>query len=211
MSFNIDKFLNDGFLILQGYYEVTTEQLELSDSLMTDYEYKIGRRHVNNDPNALPVQLRKLVVNEEISSFFNSLGSSAINCRDIMITNEYKSDVMERNKWLHFDRWRSYKAMVYLTDVGEDSGPFCAAPKTHKKGAQLRRSSYQMRYEDRPNRIELDYPELYQEPTKLIGCAGTLILFDSDVFHLGGKIKKGHERIIIRSHWYSNGFWRERS
>ena len=68
-----------------------------------------------------------------------------------------------------------------------------------------------MRYENRPNRIELDYPELYQEPLGLIGTSGTLILFDSDIFHLGGKIEKDHERTLIRSHWYSTKNWRENS
>ena len=49
------------------------------------------------------------------------------------------------------------------------------------------------------NRLELDYPQLY-EPNKLIpveGKAGTLIVFDSDIFHQGGKINiKDKERIV---------------
>ena len=209
MGFDVDKFLNDGYLILEGYYEITTEQLELSDSLMTDYEYKIGRRHVNNNPSTLPLPLRKLVVNKEISSFFNSLESSTIACRDIMITNEYKSDVMERNRWLHFDRWRSYKAMVYLSDVGGNSGPFSVVPGTHRLGAKLRRASSNKPYVHRKNRIELDYPEYLEKPVKLCGSSGTLILFDSDIFHQGGGVTPDHQRTLIRSHWYKAGAWRE--
>ena len=35
------------------------------------------------------------------------------------------------------------------------------------------------------------------------GKAGTLIVFDSDIFHQGGKInKKGAERIVLRMHNY---------
>ena len=60
-------------------------------------------------------------------------------------------------------------------------------------------------FKDVKNRIELDYPELYDE-SKLIpveGKAGTLIVFDSDLFHQGGKInKKGAERIVLRMHNY---------
>ena len=60
-------------------------------------------------------------------------------------------------------------------------------------------------FKDVKNLIELDYPELYDE-SKLIpveGKAGTLIVFDSDLFHQGGKInKKGAERIVIRMHNY---------
>lgn len=55
------------------------------------------------------------------------------------------------------------------------------------------------------NRLELDYPQLY-EPNKLVpveGKAGTLIVFDSDIFHQGGKINiKDKERIVLRSHNY---------
>lgn len=209
--FKKDNFEKNGFIIIPKFYTISDQILQSADNLMNDYQYKIGRRHVCKSIGNLPIELKEIIYNKQILNFFNSLDKESILCKDVMITHEFKHDFMERNKWLHFDRWRSYKAMVYLTDVGEDDGPFCVVPKTHKKGAQLRRSSCQMRYEDRPNRIEIDYPELYQEPTKLIGCAGTLILFDSDVFHLGGKIKKGHERSVIRSHWYSNGFWRERS
>ena len=209
MKFDKDKFLTEGYLVLEGYYEITAEQLELSDSLMTDYEYKIGRRYVNNDPNTLPVELRKLVMNKKICSFFNSLGGNQITCRDIMVTNEYKSDVMERNNWLHFDRWRSYKAMVYLSDVESSSGPFSVVPETHHLGAKLRRSSSNKPYVHRKNRIELDYPEYLQEPLKLCGPSGTLILFDSDVFHEGGKVTPNHQRTLIRSHWYKDRNWQE--
>jgi len=128
-----------------------------------------------------------------------------------MITHEFKSDQKARNNWLHFDRWRSYKAMVYLTDVAENDGPFSVIPRTHTVGASLRRLTIDQRYENRLNRIELDYPDLYKEPTKILGLAGTLILFDSDIFHEGGKIQKNHQRKLIRSHWYSNQTWRERS
>lgn len=55
------------------------------------------------------------------------------------------------------------------------------------------------------NRIEIDYPELY-DSSKLIpveGKVGTLIVFDSDIFHLGGLIeKKGLERLVLRMHSY---------
>jgi hypothetical protein len=59
--------------------------------------------------------------------------------------------------------------------------------------------------------IKLDYPELYKEPTPIFGAPGTLILFDTDIFHLGGKVSTGKERKLIRSHWYPNFEWRVRS
>lgn len=211
-KFNREKFIEDGFLVLDNFYDIEECHLQTANEIMSDYNYKIGRRHVCNNPSKFNNNLREVVLDDRIYNFFNSLEEREnILCRDIMLTNEFKHDIMERNKWLHFDRWRSYKAMVYLSDVTTSDGPFSVVRGSHKKGAELRRSFSHMRYENRPNRIELDYPELYQEPLKLIGTSGTLILFDSDIFHLGGKIEKDHERTLIRSHWYSTKNWRENS
>ena len=211
MGFDKDKFLKDGFIFLENYYEITPKHIELSNHLMKDYNYKIGRRYVCNSPDTLPILLKNIIMNKEISSFFNSLEEDNLSCRDVMLTHEFKHDIMERNKWLHFDRWRSYKAMVYLTDVDYKDGPFSVVPRTHSKGKKLRREFANLRYENRPNRIKLDYPDLFEDPVALTGGAGTLILFDSDIFHLGGDVKEGHNRKLIRSHWYSDKLWRERS
>ena len=58
-------------------------------------------------------------------------------------------------------------------------------------------------YEDKKNRIFLDYPELdYTEEdiVPVLGGAGDLIIFDTDVFHMGGVVKEGFERLLIRGH-----------
>lgn len=206
-----EKFLREGYLVFPSIYDITEQTLKDANRLLKDPAYKIGMRHVNSDITKLPKTLQALVYNKEISQFFSSLEKEQMLCRDTMITHEFKNDQKERNNWLHFDRRRSYKAMVYLTDVTEKDGPFSVVPRTHTIAAPLRRATINKSYQDRPNRIKLDYPELYQEPTKILGPAGTLILFDSDIFHEGGKIQKGHQRKLIRSHWYSTQKWRERS
>ena len=99
--------------------------------------------------------------------------------------------------------------MVYLTDVEKGCGAFSVVPESHHVGAKLRRSSNKLPYSIRPNRVKLDFPEFYTEPIQIYGPPGTLILFDSDIFHLGGKIEENKERILIRSHWYTNRKWQE--
>ena len=133
--------------------------------------------------------------------------------RDVCITNEIKSDKITRNNYLHFDRLRSLKMLVYLSNVCENSGPFVVCPDSHKKGSSLRRRFNSLsEYKDKKNRIKIDYPELkYNPEIPIIGPAGTTILFDSDVFHMGGNIKKGFSRTVIRSHWYKNYIWRVNS
>ena len=125
-----------------------------------------------------------------------------------MITHDFLNK-FEINQHLHFDRWRSLKAMVYLTDVGEGDGPFSVVPGSHKKGAELRRSYRSLPYGIRPNRVKLDFPEDYEKPVSIHGSAGTLILFDSDIFRSGGDILEGRERKLIRSHWYYSRKWQE--
>lgn len=202
-----NHFLENGYAVLPGYYNVKETHTDLADHLMKDYAYKIGRRYVSNQIQSVPEPLRALIYSQELEQFFNSFYSERLLCRDIMITNEIYHNKMERNNWLHFDRWKSLKAMVYLTDVCEQSGPFCVVPKTAKLGGKLRRSSKELRYEDRPNRMEIDFPNLYTEPSPIFGSKGTLILFDSDIFHSGGNINKGNTRMLIRSHWYANRDW----
>ena len=208
MKFDKNIFLTEGFLVYPNYYSRTDQIIEEADKLLNDSNYKFGMKHVNNDINELPKCLQRLVYTKEVSEFFSSLEKN-IKCRDTMITHEFKSNQQERNGWLHFDRWRSFKALVYLTDVTENDGPFSVVPRTQDIGKKLRRSSVNQAYVDRPNRIKLDYPNFYKEPIKIIDAAGTLILFDTDVFHEGGKVKKDHQRKLIRSHWYPSNSWRE--
>lgn len=144
----------------------------------------------------------------------------------IYSTHDYKFDGnIGRNGYLHFDRNASLKYFLYLNDVTEKNGAFFIQPNSHKLGRELRIKAWDKRiptpndsiikklflkffgkpFEGVKNRLEIDYPELYDE-SKLIpveGKAGTLIVFDSDLFHQGGKInKKGAERIVLRMHNY---------
>ena len=112
-----------------------------------------------------------------------------------------------------------------MNDVTKENGAFFIQPNSHKLGKELREKAwgkfiptpndnflkkvllklFGKHFSVVKNRLELDYPELY-DYSKLIpveGKAGTLIVFDSDVFHQGGKInKEGEERIVLRMHNY---------
>lgn len=147
-------------------------------------------------------------------------------CDSIYSTHDYKFDGnIARNGYLHFDRNSSLKFFIYLDDVNKENGAFFIQPNSHKLGKELREKAwgkmipkpndnllkkvvkklFGKNFSVVKNRIELDYPELY-DSSKLIpveGKAGTLIVFDSDIFHLGGLIeKKGLERLVLRMHSY---------
>lgn len=208
MTFEKDKFLKDGFIVLPKFYKITPEHVSVANKIMVDNSYKAGKRYLTHNISHIPHQLRNLIFSKQISDFFGLIEKRTIFCKDIMLTYDFKN-IKERNQWLHFDRWRSLKAMVYLTDVDASSGPFSIVPESQKEGAELRRKFNNLPYEKRPNRIEIDFPDLYIEPQKILGKAGTLILFDSDTFHKGGDISKNKERKLIRSHWYIDRRWQE--
>jgi len=144
----------------------------------------------------------------------------------IYSTHDYKFDGhIGRNGYLLFDRNASLKYFLYLNDVTKENGAFFIQPNSHKLGKELREKAwgklvptpadgltkkirhklFGTSFKNVKNRIELDYSALYDE-NKLVpveGKAGTLIVFDSDIFHQGGKInKKRAKRIVLRMHNY---------
>ena len=73
-------------------------------------------------------------------------------------------------------------------------------PKSHIKGKELRLQT-RGEYEELKNRILLDYPDLgytSDEVVPVLGNAGDLIIFDTDLFHLGGVVKENNERFEDR-------------
>ena len=117
------------------------------------------------------------------------------------------SDELARFGWLHFDRTPSWKYFIYLNDIDESSGAFSIVQKSHLLGSQLFQQAWSenRNYENVKNRIELDYPDIYEEVdvVPIEAPAGTLIAFDTNCFHRGGLIlEEGKERIVVRLNSY---------
>ena len=192
--------------------------------------YAFGSNYAINFPKHLPSDsLQKSVFSKpwmkELFLAYNNNTSKGF-FSSIYSTHDYKFDgSIGRNGYLHFDRNVSLKYFLYLNDVTKENGAFFIQPNSHKLGKELREKAwgkfiptpndsllkkvilklFGKNFSVVKNRIELDYPELY-DPSKLIpveGKAGTLIVFDSDIFHLGGLIEKnGLERLVLRMHSY---------
>lgn len=132
---------------------------------------------------------------------------------------------------LHFDRKHQLKFMLYLTDVSsEKDGAFSAIPKSHNHGKNLYFESWKStfnldsndylvikeharncpdsdpRYKTLPFRIMEDNLALngfsINDIHAVTGSAGTLIIFDTHVLHLGGLVCENHERKTIRLHTF---------
>ena len=110
--------------------------------------------------------------------------------------------MLETVGYISIDHWR-LKFFIYLTDVDKSSGAFNCSVGSRPFGRELRNHAWGVKdYEGVKNRIELDYPELLEEwPCEPVEApAGTLIVFDTDTFHKGGKCDEGKERLIVRLH-----------
>jgi ectoine hydroxylase-related dioxygenase (phytanoyl-CoA dioxygenase family) len=133
---------------------------------------------------------------------------------EIYFTHEYKNDEgLDRNAYLHFDRIPSLKFFIYLTDCLDESGAFHFVPGSHHLGRELRLKGQQnyltdfdanrKDYDEKKNRLEVDFPELgftKKDAIPLTGKAGTMFVFNTDMFHFGGEIKDGEERKVMRIH-----------
>jgi hypothetical protein len=127
-------------------------------------------------------------------------------CEDVYMTKEiYSDERLARNGYLHFDRNWGFKILVYLSDVEEGCGPFSVVPKTHLLGKSLRQLGWDKHknFEMIPNRADIDFPDvshLLGNVQPIYGKAGTVVIFDTDILHLGGVVELGKKRWIIRSH-----------
>lgn len=124
--------------------------------------------------------------------------------------------------WSHFDKIQRLKFFLYVTDVDKDAGPLRASPGTQKLSYELRKTNknpnnpekwrFGRYYGDRALVLTEDwsegsiegsqnhYPEVEYKMEDIEGTSGTLVVFDSNVIHSGGQIKKGKSRLVARGH-----------
>ncbi|MEQ8909596.1 MAG: phytanoyl-CoA dioxygenase family protein [Vicingaceae bacterium] len=102
---------------------------------------------------------------------------------------------------LHFDVQKCLKFFIYLNDVSKENGAFEFVGRSHKWTEELRKSEQakDITFENRELSRELPYKEEHVIP--LEAKAGTLFIFDTDIFHRTGKTTQG-ERKIMRGHSY---------
>tara|TARA_R110001592_G_scaffold41439_7_gene135121 strand:+ start:15743 stop:16414 length:672 start_codon:yes stop_codon:yes gene_type:complete len=203
--------LKDGVFKIENY--LTGETLQgLHDDILNRCEneaghYEFGRNYRGENISTFPKDgaIFKVydekwmrVLHEAYTGHTNDYGMN------VFATHDYKFDgELARNGWLHFDRHWRLKFFIYLTDVDKSSGAFNCSVGSRTLGGQLRTNAWGAKnYEGVKNRIDLDYPELLEKwPCEPVEApAGTLIVFDTDTFHKGGKCDEGKERLIVRLH-----------
>ena len=101
--------------------------------------------------------------------------------------------------------YNQFKALVYLTDVKEDNGPFELLPGSHHLTsvlAGIKKAGLGYMQNRLSNAEVLRLEELLEIPRKPItGDAGTLVLFNSSSVHRGRPIKVG-ERLAFTNYYF---------
>ncbi|MAY83542.1 MAG: hypothetical protein CMP59_05340 [Flavobacteriales bacterium] len=122
------------------------------------------------------------------------LNSKIYVVRDVVGTTTYAND-------LHFDVQKCLKFFIYLNDVSANNGAFEFVPGTHKWVEDIRRSdkASEITFENRELSRQLPYKE--EDVISLEAPAGTMFIFDTDMFHRTGTTSMG-ERKIMRGHTY---------
>jgi ectoine hydroxylase-related dioxygenase (phytanoyl-CoA dioxygenase family) len=108
---------------------------------------------------------------------------------------------------LHYDVENTLKFFLYLTDTTKENGAFSCVPGSHLNTKKYREVyKDKISYENRHLTRELDSKKA-KEKISIEGKAGTLIIFDTDVWHQAGsvsngtrRVMRGHTRIQSQSH-----------
>ena len=206
-----ETLLSDGVFKIENYLDGNTLQ-NLHDEVFDKCQneaghYEFGRNYRGEDISTFPKDSTIFQVYD--AGWMRNLhqlytGRTDNYGMNVFATHDYKfGGELARNGWLHFDRHWRLKFFIYLTDIDKSSGAFNCSAGSRVLGQQLRANAWGAKdYEGVKNRIELDYPELLEKwPCEPVEApAGTLIVFDTDTFHKGGKCDEGKERLIVRLH-----------
>lgn len=205
-----DRLEEDGIVLVPGYLDAETIARAARESHELFYQtpewahhedYSVGqsvrmeRRDI--DQAAFPV-ISSVFARPELEAVVQAFfGDDYIFSRTIYAILDIVGSTT-RVQELHYDKMRHLKSFIYLTDVTAASGPFHCVPGSHLLTREIERENRQRRVVPSDDDArELD-PELTGQVVPVLGEAGTLILFDSDIMHHAGIIEAG-ERLAIRS------------
>lgn len=207
----VDFIKSDGVVVLANFSNFN--ELE---KLKYEYQSILSGTHVNNDwfenrPYSLGVAAllsKKEGMKKEYPEtfdFFSNpimqsiteayLGVGFHSNQKIFVVKDVVGNSHHAND-LHFDVQRTLKFFLYLTDTDESNGAFRCVPGSHLETKNIReKNSDKISYENREFSRMLPYGPA--DAVSVDGKAGSLIIFDTDVFHQTGKVSEG-ERWVMR-------------
>lgn len=205
-----------GFYVIENYYNG-----ELCRNLISEIE-RIQKKYKNTDflqidnKNSDHRLFGAEKASELIKNFYNDsflqeigsryLGCQLVNSNTLSAKLVYEPDNIGSGGGWHADSHHfQFKAIVYLSDVQNENGPFQIIQGSHRSGNVLRNmrtmniDSLTTRYEDRQVQSIID--EDTDNLITLTAKAGTLILVDTSAIHRGMPIENG-TRYTLFNYYY---------
>lgn len=213
----IDEIKEKSFFAIENYYskERCNQIIDEIDRLHLKFENSIWNDKSNADNRLFGAEKFSSLIEEFYNdAFLNSVKDGYHEYKKIVgftlaaKLNAVKDNIGSGGGW-HRDQvfGKQLKAILYLTDVTENHGPFQLIPTTHKSSKKLD-AILKVNLKAKQNRLNqslvdglLEFPEY-----NLVECtykAGTLLLVDTTCIHRGKPIAQDF-RYALTNYWYKN-------
>jgi ectoine hydroxylase-related dioxygenase (phytanoyl-CoA dioxygenase family) len=209
MEFNLELLKSRGVITVENC--VTGDDL---DKLNREFEMFCSEENssYNKHLSYSAGTGRKLILSEIPDSYFTSKFFKSVAFSEA--AEKYLGEPFELNKeifvvedvpasehvaqQLHYDIARTLKFFLYLEDTTTENGAFYCVPGSHKWTVR-RREEYSDQIIPGNRSFTRQLTKEYGGAKPVEGKAGTLIIFDTDVFHQAGKVRTGRRR-VMRGH-----------
>lgn len=208
----IDSFLTENEVeIIQtellSLYQTIPDYSTLYDNRISENEYPYGKSMRFGGFNFIP-NFKDIFLSKNFSNITKSyLGPHCQENLQTFTSFEYKksteADGKPRNSYWHFDPWRALKYFFYLEDVDLSNGCLRVMEDTLSISKDIRNKYPLQEIVDKYYIVE----DLIDD-NKVInfeGKRGSMIVFDTDLFHVGSNILDDNKkRMIITVHNRNN-------
>lgn len=206
----IERLEADGVVLVPGYLDAEAvaratsecrELFERTPSWAHHEDYSVGQsvrmERCDVDPTEFPA-ISSAFARPELEGLVGAFfGEGHIFSRTIYAILDIVGSTTHVQQ-LHYDKMRHLKSFVYLTDVGPGNGPFHCLPGSHLVAREQQRENRERRIVPTDEDVRQLPQGMASQGIPVLGKAGTLILFDSDILHHAGIVTEG-ERLAIRS------------
>ena len=148
------------------------------------------------------------VLQDIVSLYYGEINNSFMQTfctHEFISRNEEWVDGINQNAGLHFDPYQALKFIIFITDVTKKNGATRLIPKSNLEGKKFRENLRPTYYKGE-SVLDCHTPfsnsEFNENDAVYIeGSAGSLLIFDTDLWHGGGEIlREGLERKYIICH-----------